>query len=155
MALKRTLATVPNKKKNKFVLIINWMHGDADASTRSEIIYDTEKELEKAITGIQVLFKHYKASWNAMCDANNNKSLAQLEEGFRRHQYYGEAIEIYKALGVNHLSEYLESFGIEHEMDNQYGGGYLCFVDSIEAEYFDENGVKYLLDIKGAKSRWG
>lgn len=122
---------------NKFLLLIKWYSGDADASHETFNYYDSEEDLTKVYLAMKNLREWKGKYWNAFI---------ALQE--YRENLPDPAIELLNNLGVQSLSDYFESLNIDPPRDVCADDGSMASLDRIEAFYFDENLVKYDLTWK-------
>lgn len=100
----------PVKKiKNSFVLAVHYMHGDADAYSKKEFIYEKAEDIESFLPALDKLTHCDRYSADYQSVAKENKAIDEFLIHDASSEVYFAEVQYYKIT-------YFDENGIEYEV---------------------------------------
>lgn len=141
--------TVEPVIKNKWIISVEWMHGDADAYTTEKYEFDNGEDFKKVAEFFQKLFDFRKKHHNLMCYICQNRA----KEGWWERgnedvlkDFFGECENLYEMF--EKLSEEvgadIDAIG-DSTADHQYIASPQKFK---RLTHFDKDGIKFDITIE-------
>ncbi len=169
MNIKLTPYPVAKAPKNKWVLEVQFMSGDADAYETEKYTFKTQEEFEKVYQFFDKCIEFKDKYHNLMIDlwdreGSKNSHIPKCEEAEAKYKSYGytgqelqdqvDATKQCKLAIEEFFGQYdsidgmLKELKIDIPRDVTSDGQFKASIDSIEdMYYYDENGVKFKIKV--------